>query len=179
MNWEIIIADGLKILLPGGLILAAGYFAFRGLVQQWTLRERTEQRLTAFEHILPLRVSAYERLTLFMERIQPTGLIARCQPNTQNVGQLKIALLREISEEFEHNVVMQIYLSDTAWKMIMLAKNEIVELIVSSANELSPQASGLLLAERITNRLKENGLEYSQQAFATLRDDLFRLFPNR
>ncbi len=78
---------------------------------------------------LPLRLQAYERLTLFLERMSPNKLLIRIPPNNLNKENYEALLIQTIEQEIEHNLTQQIYISDKCWGIISAAKNATIQLI--------------------------------------------------
>lgn len=78
---------------------------------------------------LPLRLQAYERLTIFLERIKPSKLLIRVTPNTSNKEEYASLIIQNIEQEFEHNLSQQIYISDKCWSIINASKNTTIQLI--------------------------------------------------
>ncbi|WP_297513691.1 hypothetical protein [Flavobacterium sp.] len=74
---------------------------------------------------LPIRLQAYERMALFLERINPLKLMIRVAPFSNDTVDYMNLLIQNIEQEYEHNVTQQIYLSDEAWVMVVNAKNAI------------------------------------------------------
>ena len=66
--------------------------------------------------VLPLRLQAYERMALFLERIDPNQLVMRIHTPGLTVSQEQNLLLTAIRSEFEHNLSQQIYISDPVWQ---------------------------------------------------------------
>jgi hypothetical protein len=93
---------------------------------------------------LPLRLQAFERMTLFLERINPGKLLIRISPNSEDKNDYENLLISNIEQEFEHNLTQQIYMSDECWTVIVTAKNATIQMIrrtnmsdrVDSANKL-------------------------------------------
>jgi len=71
---------------------------------------------------LPIRLQAYERMALFLERITPTKLLVRVSPTSSNEEDYESLLIQNISQEFEHNLSQQIYVTDDCWNIIVAAK---------------------------------------------------------
>lgn len=76
---------------------------------------------------LPIRLQAYERMALFLERINPLKLMIRVAPFSNDTSDYMNLLIQNIEQEYEHNVTQQIYLSDEAWVMVVNAKNAIIQ----------------------------------------------------
>lgn len=96
------------------------------------------------KHALPLRLQAYERLVLFLERINPAKLLVRVTPQGSDKNAYEDYLIAQIEQEYEHNLTQQIYISAESWDIITTAKNATIQLIrksnmsekVDSANKL-------------------------------------------
>jgi hypothetical protein len=78
---------------------------------------------------LPIRLQAYERMALFLERITPSKLLIRMSPTSSNKEDYESLLIVSIEQEFEHNLSQQIYISDDCWSIISAAKNATIQLI--------------------------------------------------
>lgn len=93
---------------------------------------------------LSLRLQAYERMTLFLERINPSQLLIRVSPISDNKTDYQNFVIAQIEQEFEHNLAQQIYLSEECWSTITTAKNTTIQMIllatkneeISNANQL-------------------------------------------
>lgn len=93
---------------------------------------------------LPLRLQAYERMALFLERINPSSLLLRVSPLNNNKEQYQQLLVASIEQEFEHNLAQQIYISDECWNVIKSAKNTTVQIIRNTtANTETTDADNL------------------------------------
>jgi hypothetical protein len=81
------------------------------------------------KELIKLRLNAYERLILFMERIHPTGLIARHYSKESSVQDLQLSMVQAIRAEFEHNVSQQIYVSNEVWQTVNSVKEQEIAMI--------------------------------------------------
>lgn len=82
---------------------------------------------------LSLRLQAYERMTLFMERINPSQLLVRITPISNDKNDYQNFVIAQIDQEFEHNLTQQIYVSDECWSIITTAKNSTIQMILLAA----------------------------------------------
>jgi hypothetical protein len=78
---------------------------------------------------LPLRLQAFERMTLYLERINPTKLLIRITPISSNKNDYENYIISQIEQEFEHNLSQQIYMSNDCWTIIVTAKNATIQMI--------------------------------------------------
>ncbi|NND93345.1 MAG: hypothetical protein HKN45_00655 [Flavobacteriales bacterium] len=84
---------------------------------------------------------AYERLVLYLERINPGNMVLRMHKNGSNAKKLEAEMVKSIREEFEHNLSQQIYVSDEIWKLIRQAKEETIKLISLASGQCSEKSS--------------------------------------
>lgn len=99
--------------------------------------------------ILPLRLQAYERMALFLERIDPNQLVMRIHTGGLTVLQEQNLLLTAIRSEFEHNLSQQIYLSDHVWQKVCEAKSDIETIINTVAADMDKEADSREFAETV------------------------------
>lgn len=114
---------------------------------------------------LPIRLQAYERLTLFLERISPQNLLKRVSPISQEVEDYKSLLIQTVEQEYEHNLSQQIYVSDPCWRIVSATKNSTIQTIVSfknkdvsTANDIRPLLLDILLNNEVTAEMALNFL---------------------
>lgn len=120
-----ILAYTLPSLITGGVAysLFNSYFKDQRNTRSWLLQKENQK------DALPLRLQAYERMALFLERINPTKLLIRVSPNSSNKNDYENYLIAQIEQEFEHNLTQQIYLTDDCWTIILTAKNATIQMI--------------------------------------------------
>ena len=74
--WEI-----LKITLPALIVFLTAYFLFRDMLENGQKRREFEFRVNNSKQVTPVRLQAYERLALLLERISPQSLLIRVSPH--------------------------------------------------------------------------------------------------
>ena len=99
--------------------------------------------------LLPLRLQAYERMALFLERIDPNQLVMRIHSAGLTVAQEQNLLLTAIRSEFEHNLSQQIYISDPVWEKVCDAKGDIESIINTVAADMDKNAESREFAETV------------------------------
>ncbi|NJO89416.1 MAG: hypothetical protein HC831_11010 [Chloroflexia bacterium] len=117
---------------------------------------KRKQRAQKHEYILknqktitPIRLQAYERIIMFLERISPGNLITRVQEAGMSAKQLQMQLLRQIRAEFEHNISQQLYISSESWELTKNSKENLIKLINVASKDMQPDASGIDLSRAI------------------------------
>jgi hypothetical protein len=155
------IAEIIKYTLPSLVMLGAVYvmlyFFIKGNRHQLEYLKE-EQKLARLKLdndrtqnsqkvIIPLKLQAYERMVLFLERVNPPNLIKRSIKPGQKVADFQSAMLRNIREEYEHNMSQQLYIGDAAWEMVKAAKEEVARLINTSAARFQTSDEAALMAK--------------------------------
>ena len=117
------ILEILAYTLPSIITGCVAYFLFNSYfndqqnTRRWLLQKENQK------DALPLRLQAFERLALFLERINPTNLLIRIKPISDNKFDYENFVIAQIEQEFEHNLTQQIYISNACWTIIITAKN--------------------------------------------------------
>ena len=124
--------------------------------------------------VLPLRLQAYERMALYLERIEPTQLVMRIHAPGLTVAQEQNLLLTAIRSEFEHNLSQQIYISNPVWKQICDAKDDITEIVNTVAEQMEDGADGQQFAEALLIAAAQKPVV--DQALETLKADIQKMF---
>jgi uncharacterized protein YaaR (DUF327 family) len=130
----------LPSLVTGGVAyyLFDNYFRDQQNNRRWLLQKENEKEL------LPIRLQAYERLTLLMERIHPAQILLRNTPVNNDKKEYENFITNQIQQEFEHNLSQQIYVSGECWSIIQTAKNATIQLIrLAAQNEKVQTAADL------------------------------------
>ncbi len=120
-------------LLPAIVVGIIAYYFFKGHTASEEGRRRFILQKEAQKNMLPLRLQAYERFTLFLERIAPNKLLVRIAPFSEDVEEYEKLLSKSIEQEFEHNIAQQIYVTNDCWNMINAAKNATIQIIRKAA----------------------------------------------
>lgn len=99
--------------------------------------------------LLNLKLLAYERIILFIERMKPDSLIPRTLTPSLTGKEYQLALINEIRREFEYNLSQQLYLSENAWTVTVNYKDNIITLINSASADCPPTDTAADLARKI------------------------------
>jgi len=166
----------LKYTIPAFVVFLATWVMLRTWSQNESKRRKNEFNMHLADDILPVRLQAYERIILLLERISPESMVLRIGRSEYNARQLQQELLTNITSEFEHNLAQQTYVSTEAWEKVKAAKNQIIHLINDTASEVKPDATGQTLGKLILERLTELKTPPSQVAINFLKQEVRTLF---
>jgi len=170
------ILEILKYTLPSVIVLLASYLMIKMFLRNEDKKRSFEFSMNHKDTVLPLRLQAYERLILLLERLSPDVLVMRLNSENLNVFQMRNELISAIRTEFDHNLAQQIYISIAAWEKIKMAKAEMVKLINTSASELNPKDSGTNLSKRIIENAIGLGQSPTTGSINFLKKEVKELF---
>lgn len=113
------------------------------------LQMKIDEHKESLKVVTPIRLQAYERMALYLERISPNSLIMRCYKPGMDLKLMQGVMTKTIRDEWEHNLSQQVYLSSESWSRIREAKEEMINLVNSSAVNLPVDADVSSLAGAI------------------------------
>ncbi|CAM1364244.1 hypothetical protein BA195_11375 [Tenacibaculum soleae] len=128
------IIEGLAYALPALVTGFVAYFILGAFIKQDNNEKKFNALVDKKRESLPIKLQAYERLLLFCERINPTKLLIRVNPIGDDVNSYLQLLIANIEQEYEHNMVQQLYVSEDSWKAILAAKLSIIAKLRSTAD---------------------------------------------
>ena len=160
-------------LLPAVVTGIIAFYFFRLHTQNEEGRRRYLLHKNSQKETLPVRLQAYERMALFLERINITSLLVRVPPQSASKNEYENLLVRQIESEFEHNLPQQIYLSDECWSIIKAAKNATIQNIRSAG--MSETESADKFREEILNKTMEKTAP-SHTALAFIKKEIQELW---
>ena len=159
--------DIVKYTLPALIVFLTAYVLIRGFFRNDQERRNRELAESFRDTTLPMRLQAYERLALLLERISPESLVMRVNQPNMTAKQLQGELIASIRAEFEHNLSQQIYISSEAWEMIRTSRGNVITIINAAADQVKEDATAITLSQKIfeqTVQLKsppvQEALEY-------------------
>jgi hypothetical protein len=124
-----------KDVLPAVIVAGLAYYFFQLFFKNENNRRKFQLQKEFQKETLPLQLQAFERLALFLERINPAKILIRVAPYNDNANDYEALIIHTIEQEFEHNLAQQIYVSDNCWTIINTAKNTTIQLIRKSNTE--------------------------------------------
>jgi hypothetical protein len=103
------------------------------ILRHFSEKEKTKQKYDLIRGnnklITPIRLQAYERIILFLERIKPDSMALRIQKPSFTAVQIQILMLETVRKEFNHNLSQQVYLTQETWAAIVNSKEQVIRLI--------------------------------------------------
>ncbi|MBS1554029.1 MAG: hypothetical protein JSU09_03810 [Bacteroidetes bacterium] len=168
--------DLIKVIVPASLVLYAVYLMVRSFIQREIELKKLDVRGRSIDTILPSRLQAYERMTLFLERISPQNLLIRLNKPAFSAKDFQKVLLDEIRSEYNHNASQQVYMSEEVWSQIKNAKEDLIILINEAASRLMPDAKSIDLSKKIFEMAMEKKVDLVSLALSELKKEIQQVF---
>jgi hypothetical protein len=144
-----VLLEIIKIAVPAIIVALTSYYVIREMLNKQLLLQEQKIRQERQNAITPLRMQAYERLSILVERLSLSGLVLRNRNDEMKAVTFKIALLMAIQQEFEHNISQQIYVSDKLWQILEATRDDLIQFIQLVSEKIPKGATSMQLAEAL------------------------------
>ena len=171
-----LLSDFLKLIVPASLVLYGMYLTVKLLLEREADRHRYEVKTRYTETVVPVRLQAYERMVLFLERISPNNLLLRLGGSSTTSLEFQQRLLQEIRDEYNHNLSQQVYMSQAVWDEIQAAMNEVMTLINRASGDTHPDAPALELSKHVFERIIQKDRQPTATAIKAVKDEIQAMF---
>lgn len=168
--------DILKYMLPSVVVFFTAYFLLKNQSDETLAKMRMDIQRQNQNTITPIKLQAYERLTLFLERISPQQLILNHNQPGVGARLLKMQMTNAVQQEFNYNLSQQIYVSTQAWNVIKVVKEQVLALINESSEDLEENATGIDLSRKIIEKLMQSGEQPTDKGIAFLKAEVGLFF---
>lgn len=170
-----ILADILKISIPALIVFLTAWLLLRNMIKNDQDKRRQELILQNSRTITPIKLQAYERVVLFLERISLESLLIRVSTSEMTASQLHTAMLTAIRSEFEHNLSQQIYMSQQAWEVVKNARSNMIKLINSEAENMPAESTAMALSKRLLEKVMALETEPTRAAIDFVKAEIGRM----
>ena len=168
------IVSYVSYLLPAIVVGLVAYYFFKGHTANEEGRRRYLIQKEAQNKVLPMRLQSYERITLFLERIDPNKLLIRVKPFSDEISKYEELIIRNIEQEFDHNLTQQIYVSQECWNLVNAAKNATIHIIRQGAMHQKDGTADTMREWLLRNFMED--ITPSQKALVFVRKEVSELF---
>ena len=168
--------DILKYTVAGIGVVYIAFYLFRPYLDRAESLQLLELKKSVSKQTLHLRLQAYERVVLFIDRINPANMLLRLNGQANTAAELHSIIVTEIRNEFQHNITQQIYISSSAWAVVKRLKDDTLSIVNNAVKALPETATGLELSKTILahlSRLEDNPYDIGGNL---IRKDLEELF---
>lgn len=171
MQTALLIILVVAVLIFGFWLIQYSQFRNEEKKRQWDLKRESQKTIS------PIRLRAYERLALLLERTTPEHMLLDLRAKepealaTWTVMQLQQYLLQTIRAEFDHNQSQQVYVSNEVWDMIVNARDQLATFVIAMAAQLPPEANAQVYATTLIKAYTSNGSTPSDKALEELKNE--------
>ena len=159
------------VLIFGFWLIQYSQFRNEEKKRQWELKRESQKSIS------PIRLRAYERLTLLLERTKPEHMIMEMQKaypeamTTWTVGQMQQYLLQTLRAEFDHNQSQQVYVSDEVWDLIINARDQMGAFLIAITAQLPKDATAQTYVTALLTAYANNGTTPTEKALEELKNE--------
>lgn len=115
-------------------LIIAG-IVFFGLGILFVNYRKSGKRKMKSKQLSEKQLAAFERMMIFLDRIEVAKLAQRVAPISGQVKDYANFLIQHINQEFEFNSSMQLYIPKDLWTTIVAAKNASIQTILKTSLE--------------------------------------------
>lgn len=162
-----IILEIIKYTLPSLIVFATAYYLMKKFLDHQNIMKSMEIKSRDDGNLLSVKLQAYERLTLFLERIMPYNLYLRLHNSEMDAKSLQRAMMITLQQEFEYNLTQQLYVSNNLWKIITMAKDQTADIISQCGDKVyntDPAPALMEKINRVMNEIKRSPIEHAKAA---------------
>ncbi|MEN8137994.1 MAG: hypothetical protein ABFR62_06145 [Bacteroidota bacterium] len=170
-----VIIEFLKYIIPSVVVGVIAMYFLKIFFKEENLKRFHELKLSKVKESLPIRLQAYERLTLLLERISLVSLARRMPANIDSTELYKNVLIKQINDEFDHNISQQVYVTPQLWKMIETAKNATI-VAVNFTHQKLEEGQGVMDYQHILFTGEEDHDNPIKLALAKLKNEISQEF---
>ncbi|GAB4428831.1 MAG: hypothetical protein OHK0039_47400 [Bacteroidia bacterium] len=171
-----IIAEVLKYAAPAAVL----FFVVKYMNDSHRARTQEEHsrllRSEVLRQHLPLKLAAYERAILYLERISPELLVPRVGTAGKQTRDFYQEMVQDIRSEYEHNLAQQLYIHPVGWQALVHAKESMLKLANDTLQELGYEAEAIVFARRLFEKCSAAEELPTHKAIFVLKTDIQRLF---
>ncbi len=161
------------IVLPALLVFFTAQYMMKQHITNSVQLVKTEILKTNLNTFTPLKLQAYERIALFLERTSIPALIQSYAQAGQSARGFAAAATHAIKEEYSYNVSQQIYVSTQMWTLVKAIKEQHLQLLQNITANLPADATAADLSQKLIEFLQsmevqpqDRGLEFMKNEIA-------------
>jgi len=179
MNAQLIINSITQVLLltAGGVaVLVISWNLLKNDIRKYTLARPAETVNAEDAQLLQLRLQAYERMIVFVERLNPSNLFLRLYEQGIPAAGLQANILNEVRAEYHHNVSQQLYINAASWDVLRKLKDDTIAMVNNAVNGLPEDASGKDLSRKVLEHMAGIAANPYELTIKLIKQDIHQLF---
>jgi hypothetical protein len=168
--------DIIKYTVAGLGVVWIAFYLFKPYLDRSENMQLIELKKSISSQTLPLRLQAYERMILFIDRVNPANMLIRLNATSYSAAELHSLLVAEIRNEYQHNVTQQLYVSNRAWAIVKRVKDDTLSITTNALKALPQNATGLDLSKIILAQLSNLEDNPYDMGSSLVKKDIEELF---
>ncbi len=176
MNFLPYLMDIVKYTIAGLGVVWIAFYLLKPYLDRDEKIQLLEFKKSLSAQTIPLKLQAYERLVLFIERVNPANMLIRMNATAYSAHDLYVLIMEDVRAEFQHNITQQIYVSSRAWGVVKRVKEDTLGIVNNAVRTLPETASGLDLSKTILSHLSQLEDNPYDIGAGLLRKDLEEIF---
>jgi hypothetical protein len=171
-----LLLDILKLTIAGVGVVWVAFYLFKPYLDKTQRLQVLELKKAADNQTLPLRLQAYERIVLYVERMNPANLLIRLGAGGYSAAELHHLAIQEVNNEYQHNITQQVYVSSRAWAVVRRLKDDTIGLLNGTLKGLPEGATALDFSRTLLTHLSQLETNPYEAAGTIIHKDLEELF---
>jgi len=165
-----------KYIIPAFIVMMTAYLLFDKMLSNEEKKRQYALAKKDRSAVAPLRLRAYERLMLLLERTNPANMALSIIKPGMSCIEFQSQLIDNIRKEFEHNYAQQIYVSNELWGAVTNTQENLIKLINTGAAHFNADDPAAKLAESIIRVYAETAENPTQIAISMLKSEIRNQF---
>lgn len=170
-EWLSVLLEIVKLTVPALIV----FLTVRALLKEYLGKQYElrllEQQKERRQQTIPMKLQAYERLSLLCERINLPSLLVRVRQEGMSARELHLVMLSTIQQEYEHNITQQIYVSEQLWDIIQIARDDAVQMLSLTLESTGPEATGREFGKTLLELIQKRGPSALDKALLAIKKE--------
>ncbi len=162
--------------VPAVVVGVVSYMLINRFLEAEKGRHIMEIKREAVKFSIPVKMQAYERMILLLERLDPVKSVNRVIKPGMTSRELQRKVLSDIRNEFEHNITQQLYVSKTTWEEVKKAKDEAMKLLAITITRTPDQGDAIEYTKVLIQVLAEVNASPTSAAIDVVRHEAKKIF---
>jgi hypothetical protein len=160
------------IVLPALLVFFTAQYMMKQHITNSVQLVKTEILKTNLNTFTPLKLQAYERIALFLERTSIPALTLRLPHAGLRARGCAAPATHAIKEEYSYNVSQQIYVSSQMWTLVKAIKEQHLQLLQNITASLPAEATAADLSQKLIEFLQSMDVQPQDRGMEFMKNEI-------
>jgi hypothetical protein len=160
------------IVLPALLVFFTAQYMMKQHITNSVQLVKTEILKTNLNTFTPLKLQAYERIALFLERTSIPALIQSYAQAGQSARGFAAAATHAHKEEYIYNLSQQIYVSSQMWTLVKAIKEQHLQLLQNITASLPAEATAADLSQKLIEFLQSMDVQPQDRGMEFMKNEI-------